>query len=184
MNNERVLLIEEAQRLMHEEYDSPRVHLWEHRAKSFVQKNYGDDYLDMFERALDWGSVITYGEGPLYHARAMSKAIEFLTVLQSENPVEIKSVEAREQSAPAQSSRNVGKVTITGGNVFFGDGATLTQVHVKDIIEEISKQVEDRVSDGEQKLSVLKGLKELTTNETFASVTGAFVGEVLKSLTR
>ncbi|TSC65140.1 MAG: hypothetical protein G01um101477_609, partial [Candidatus Doudnabacteria bacterium Gr01-1014_77] len=72
--------------------------------------------------------------------------------------------------------------SVSGGNAFFGDGTTLTQIYIKDVVEAISKEIEEKVPDNEDKRSVLEGLKKLTSNETFASVTGSFVGEMLKKL--
>jgi len=54
------------------------------------------------------------------------------------------------------------------------------QMQVKELIHALIKEVEEKIEDSEEKKSILKSLKDLTTNETFASVTGAAIGEILK----
>ena len=82
MNIEELIL--QAQNLQNEDYRSPKVELWEKRVKNFILENYGKDYIEIFENALSWGSVIMPGEGPRMHFDAMSRAMVFLESLKSE----------------------------------------------------------------------------------------------------
>ncbi len=77
-------LIEEAQELKNIDYQSPRVALWENRCKRYISGNYGHEYLKIFDDALSWGRVISPGEGPEMHLKAMERAIEFLEALKKE----------------------------------------------------------------------------------------------------
>jgi hypothetical protein len=79
---------------------------------------------------------------------------------------------------------NFGNITISGGTVIFGDGNKITQVSVKELVNALSEEIEDKVPQGKEKQSILQSLKEITTNETFASVAGTVIGEILRRVTR
>lgn len=75
-------------------------------------------------------------------------------------------------------------IKISGGTVVFGDGAKITQVAVRELVEALQEEIQEKVPESENKKSVLKTLKEITTNETFASVAGTVIGEILRRVTR
>jgi len=51
-------------------------------------------------------------------------------------------------------------------------------------VKALESEIKERVVEGEEKKSVLDSLKKITNNETFASVTGVVLGEVLKRISR
>lgn len=87
-------LVAEADSLKQVHYRSPKVDLWEKRAKGFVQKNYGQDFVELFNRAFSWGQVITPGQGQQIHIKALDRAIEFLSGLKDESTLTLKEKES------------------------------------------------------------------------------------------
>lgn len=88
----------------------------------------------------------------------------------------------RKNNNPISIPRKFENITVHGGTVVFGDGNKITQVAVRDLVEALSKEIEEKIPNSENKRSVLEKLKEITTNETFASVTGTLLGELLKRI--
>lgn len=78
-------LITEAEGLKQIHYRSPKVDLWEKRAKHFIQNNYGQEFVEMFDKAFSWGQIITLGQGQRIHIEALERAIEFLAGLKEES---------------------------------------------------------------------------------------------------
>jgi len=76
-----------------------------------------------------------------------------------------------------------GRVDVKG-MAFFGDNAVVNQVVIGDLVKALESEIKERVVEGEEKKSVLDSLKKITNNETFASVTGVVLGEVLKRISR
>lgn len=79
-------------------------------------------------------------------------------------------------------NRNYGNITISGGNVLFGDGNTLNQVHIKELVQALAGEIKEKVPEGEEKNRVMKSLKTITENDSFASVAGTVIGEVIKRI--
>jgi len=77
-------LIQEAESLKQINYESPKVDLWERRTKSFIQENYGDEFVEMFEKAFSWGQIVTQGQGQNMHIAALDRVIELLSSLKDE----------------------------------------------------------------------------------------------------
>ncbi|MCX6704559.1 MAG: hypothetical protein NTZ07_03915 [Candidatus Woesebacteria bacterium] len=75
-------------------------------------------------------------------------------------------------------------IKISGGTVVFGDGAKITQVAVRELVEALRDEIQEKVPESKEKKNVLGTLKEITTNETFASVAGTVIGEILRRVTR
>jgi len=157
--------------------------LWEERAKNFVRENYGARREEILDSALFFGQMIEDD----YHARrlheeAMDKAIEFLEALKGEPRVVAQ--RPQEPAATAHSSRTrdarYGNITISGGTVVFGDGNSIHQVTVKQLVEALQKEVQEKVPESEEKRTVLKTLKQLATSETFTSVAGSMISEILR----
>jgi len=82
------------------------------------------------------------------------------------------------------SKPNFGNITISGGTVVFGDGAKITQVAVRELVDALSEEIKEKVPESEEKKKVLQTLENITTNETFASVAGTVIGEILRRVTR
>jgi len=84
---------------------------------------------------------------------------------------------------PSQKS-NFGNIEISGGTVVFGNGAKITQVAVKELVEALEEEIQEKVPESEKKQTVLRSLKDITKNETFATVAGTVLGEILRRITR
>ena len=52
------------------------------------------------------------------------------------------------------------------------------------MVDALSEEIKEKVPEGEEKTNILHSLKEITTNETFASVAGTVIGEILRRVTR
>jgi uncharacterized protein (TIGR02391 family) len=66
---------------------SPKVGLWKRKARKFVERDYGEDYLDILDSALRFNRVVTSdAQGQQMHRVAMAKAATFLEELQNEEP--------------------------------------------------------------------------------------------------
>lgn len=117
--------------------------------------------------------------------QAMDRAIVFLESLKHEpiptNPIEVMSVK---EKTPSSKHSRIDNINISGSTVILGDGNRVSQVYIRELIEAIAQDVRDKIPEGEERKSVLESLKKLTTNPTFAEVSGAFVGEALKRLAR
>jgi len=92
----------------------------------------------------------------------------------------VSSIQTNKQSK----NTRYGNISVSGGTVVLGDGNKITQVSVKELVEALEGEIEEKVVEGEERKSVLRGLKEITTNETFAAVAGTVIGEVLRRMTR
>ena len=65
--------------------DSPKVGLWKKRARKFVGDEFGENYVELLNRALFFKSAIRSSEhGRQMHDKAMNDAATFLRELQSE----------------------------------------------------------------------------------------------------
>lgn len=82
------------------------------------------------------------------------------------------------------SKQSYGNIQISGGTVIFGDGNKITQVAIKELVDALSEEIKEKVPEGQEKKNILRSLKEITTNETFASVAGTVIVEVLRRVTR
>ena len=123
------------------------------------------------------------------HIKAMSRVIEFFDSLKKE-PLLASDIrqymikpEIENKNLVAHKP-NIGNVTISGGTVIFGDGNKITQVVVKEFVNAVSEEIREKVPEGEEKKNILHSLKEITTNETFASVAGTVIGEILRRVVR
>lgn len=176
-------LVKQAEELKSVQYDSPRVDLWKRKTKNFVSENYGQEYLKILDKALWFGQVImSEGHGQRMHIEAMDKAIVFLNGLKTESQMDrsLSTNKTNTESIEVPQKRSYGNITISGGTVVFGDGNRITQVAVKELVDALAKEIEEKVPESEERRSVLSKLKEITTNETFASVAGTVIGEILR----
>ena len=177
-------LIKKAEELKSVSYESPTVDLWKNRTRNFISEKYGSEYVRMFNDTLHFGEIIMSEEhGQEMQAQCLSRAIELLNGLRDEpvrNPSSRTVIEASEQHVPPKQKPNFGNISISGGTVVFGDGNKITQVAVKELVDALAEEIQEKVPDSETKHGVLAKLKEITTNETFAAVSGALIGEVLK----
>lgn len=84
---------------------------------------------------------------------------------------------------PPRKSPGSYTLNISGGTVMLGDGNQVSNITVRDIITELENEVA-KLPETSEKQEALKGLQVLTSNETFASVTGAALGSFLSSWLR
>lgn len=78
-------LIEQARTIQKEKYDSPKVDLWENRVNKFLESNYANDYLEMFDSAGRWNQIAANEQNAQkLNSESIYKAIEFLEELKSE----------------------------------------------------------------------------------------------------
>lgn len=78
-------LIEQARTIQQEKYDSPKVDLWENRDNKFLENNYANEYLEMFDSARWWNQIAANEQNAQkLHSESIYKAIEFLEELKSE----------------------------------------------------------------------------------------------------
>lgn len=139
---------------------------------------------DIFTDSLSWGAIVTRGQEQGNHQKAINKAIQFLEKLKTEPPVPEKLTgilgklqheekqQAQKQHRPQVAYNNY------GGTMHTGYGNIEQNVKVKDVVFQISEEI-GKLPDSEEKRSVLQALKAITSNETFASVSGAFIGTLL-----
>lgn len=81
-------------------------------------------------------------------------------------------------------TQRFGDITVSGGTLVLGDGNRMTQVAVKELVEALENEIKEKVPESEEKKGVLNSLKSITTNETFASVAGTVIGEILRRVTK
>lgn len=84
----------------------------------------------------------------------------------------------------AAKNQQFGNITVSGGTLILGDGNKITQVAVKELVEALKEEIEEKIPESDSKKNVLTSLKEITSNETFAAVTGTVIGEILRRVTR
>jgi len=187
--------IEEAKTVTAKPYKSPLIRLWEESVKRFLEDVYDKEMVNIFEDAMSWGAVISHDEeGQQYHMEAMQRGIEFLEGLKSKQPPQVptgfverslylqnkydrnKQTKPQRQGAPQHHYYNY------GGNFHTGQGDIEQQISVGDIILKITEEIQQKVPESQEKKSVVHALKTLTTNETFAHITGAFAGSLLSSI--
>lgn len=143
-------------------------------------KRYDFSYLDKNETNGPIG-VLNRGKGNVFESNTFSGlGVGILDEGQQTKAVDNK---FNDHNLSAQRP-NFGNIQISGGTVVFGDGAKITQVAVRELVEALSDEIKEKVPDGETKNSVLKTLKEITSNETFASVAGTVIGEILRRVSR
>lgn len=181
-------LVQQAEKMKSVTYNSPIIKLFKKKAVDFVESTYGDDYKDILQASFRFNRMIMSSQqGMAMHNEAMNKAIEFFEGLKDESvpdEPETKAVEnVSNNKTPLSGKPNYRDIVVSGGTVVFGDGNKITQVEVKELVKALINEVEEKIPEtNKEKKPVLKSLKELTTNETFASVTGNVIGEILKKI--
>lgn len=180
------ILIKQAEELKSVDYDSPKVLLWKKRAKNFILTNYEHEYKQILDRALSFDQMImSEGHARQMHINALNKAIVLLNELKSEPKIDKNKPQPlpKEIKESSHKESKYGRVDVKG-MAFFGDNAVVNQVVLGDLVKALESEIKERVVEGEEKKSVLDSLKKITNNETFASVTGVVLGEVLKRISR
>jgi uncharacterized protein (TIGR02391 family) len=97
ITDELEALAAEALDLRDERRDSPKVGLWKTRTREFVEREFGEARLKVFNKALFFKRVVSSdAQGQAMHVDSMKKAVEFLDTLRSD----------RERSAPVAKPRD------------------------------------------------------------------------------
>ncbi len=165
------------------DYNSPKVDLWEENTKEFVKNNYGQKYIEIFDKAMRWNQVAASNlHAQKMHVNSIEKAIEFLESIKDYPKIQIvkenfKSIEKIHSETPQNTK--FGNIVISGSTVIIRDNR-INKIYTRDIIRALGKEIEEKVPESKEKHSVLKNLKEITNNQTFASIAGAFIGEIIK----
>ncbi len=149
-----------------------------------------DKYLQHFSTGWSYyrGAIVGEGRGPEVRlSRSAIRELEGVIAVLSEEPPEKEVVLPQPDAPPARAGsagHTYGAVTITGGNVSFGDGTTMniTSVTLGDLFRRIESEVEAKVSDPKEKRSILDRLKDLTKNPAFAIILQTALPEILKHI--
>ena len=180
-------LINKAGELKDEPYDSPLVKLWENKTINFLKENYGKDISEIFQQT-QWPTKMATSDQEMQfmHIESMDKAVKFLNGLKDETPLSSneKIAEASAEKSESAKKSQFGNITVSGGTVVFGDGNRINQVQIKDLVQALSEEIQEKVPESEDKRSILSSLKTLTENQSFASVTGAVIGEIIKKISQ
>lgn len=90
--------------------------------------------------------------------------------------------ESKPKAAPPKTAP--GRVTITGGNVTFGEGAhiNISTVTIGDFLHALEKHVEAQVSDPTEKRSILGRISDLLKHPAATTVIQTALPEILKQL--
>jgi hypothetical protein len=169
--------------------DTPEFKQWEQLTKAIIERKLGKIKASKFPSGFDfWPNRIgPWDDDELKESllRGLGMADAYLNGLIQE--VEI----FGEENTPNDSSsvtqpknQKIGNITVSGGTLILGDGNKITQVEIKDLVEALGEEIKEKVPEGDEKKNVLHSLKEITTNETFASVAGTVIGEVLRRVVR
>ncbi len=80
--------------------------------------------------------------------------------------------------------RTYGDITVSGGHVTFGDGASIniTSVTFTDLVRALEGEIEAKVSDPQEKKSLLGYLAGLTKNPSFTTFLQVTLPELLKRI--
>ena len=96
----------------------------------------------------------------------------------------IDAAHAQRTETSRQDSRSYRNITITGSTVNFGDGASIniTNVTVGDILGRLEGEITSKVTDPEQRRTLLTRLRELVGHPAFAGILQVALPEILKRL--
>lgn len=177
-------LIKRGEALKSESYSSPKYGIWKNDVKAAVAPH-GDSMMRVLSDALSGGAVIQAGQAQQAHIRRIDRVIVLLNELKSRDADHSRAQDAiinqKRDEARASVQAKFGG-TINATNVTFGDNSPISQVTAGEFMSALVKEAEEKLPEGEDKNKILAGLKAAVTNPTFASVTGATVGAVLKKL--
>lgn len=169
--------------------ESPQFKQWEQVTRAIIENKLGKVKADNFPSSFEfWPHRV----GPWYEEelkeslqKGLDKAqaflngiIEQIDLLGEGNPVRV-----FEEGSQSKNTR-YGNIVVSGGTVILGDGNKITQVAVRELMQAIEEEIKDKAPEGENKQKILNGIKEITENETFASVAGTVLGEILRRVVR
>jgi len=175
-------LIDQGEELRIENWDSPDIEMWQADVRGAV-KPYGDPAMKTLEGSFQFGYVITDDVSANQMSNEMiSKVQKLLANLQRRDLQATKSTaDLLSESKKEEVREAVAKqlhVTINGGSVNLGDNGQISNVEVGNVVFAMQAEIE-KLPDSEQKRGLLKNLKAISENPTFAAVAGASVSTLL-----
>jgi hypothetical protein len=179
-------LIEKGQELKGEPYDSPLVDMWDNDVKAEVAQ-YGEATLQVLSRAMWFGQVIRSDvHGNQMHREKIDKVCKLLSELTERNADDTRLqsqiiIQKKEEAKASLGAKFRGQMTFNGP-VTFGDNSPANNVQVGELMLAIISEAEERLANGPEKDTILKGLKSVAANPTFAALAGASLPEILKRL--
>jgi len=169
--------------------DTPQFKQWDQLTHAILEKKLGKKKADDFPSSFDfWPNHM----GPWYDEELKESLLRGLDMAEAYLNGLIQEIELLGEGTPSpvaqtneqHKNTRFGNITVSGGTVILGDGNRTTQVAVKDLVEALEEEIKEKVPEGEEKQNILHSLKEITTNETFASVAGTVIGEILRRIGR
>jgi hypothetical protein len=169
--------------------DTPQFKQWDQLTHAILEKKLGKKKADDFPSSFDfWPNHM----GPWYDEELKESLLRGLDMAEAYLNGLIQEIELLGEDAPSpvaqtneqHKNTRFGNITVSGGTLILGDGNRTTQVAVKDLVEALEEEIKEKVPEGEEKQNILHSLKEITTNETFASVAGTVIGEILRRIGR
>lgn len=182
MSDELKKLITRGGGIINEPYGSPRFKLWQTKTYTFVQKNYDPGIFYAFDSCFSKTIAFDPYDTDAYHHQDMKKAIQFLEELQDE-PIEEQKPEPRPEQRPYRSHQQPINITVNASptNTNTVEVNIDDSVKVQHIVERLIEEVE-KMPDSVEKKGMVQKLKDLTTNPTFAQITGTALAEFLKRI--
>lgn len=166
---------------------NPLFEKWQQLTKAILERRLGKKKSDDFPSFSEfWPNHM----GPWYEEELKESLLEGLASAEAYLLGLIDEIDllGEEKSSPMETKGGPTKnqsfrdITVSGGTLILGDGNKITQVAVRELVKALEEEIEEKVVNSEEKTDVLTSLKKITTNETFASVSGVFLGEVLKRI--
>lgn len=174
-------LITKGNELRGTEVGSPRFLIWSNDVRVVIS-THGDSMMKILERALQSG-VFIMGQRNVNDEK-IDDVIELLNSLKERTPEDSRAQDAiinqKQAEARATLQSKFANITVKG-DATFGDGSPITKVTVSEFMSALIQEVE-AMPEGKEKQSMLKSLKSVLANPTFAAVSGSVVSEVLKRL--
>lgn len=177
-------LIEQANTLKQEPFDSPMKDVWEEDVSDYLLEKHGARFVEIFKNSL-WPSRIASSDSEMqmFHVEGLGKAITFLEGIKNREPSKKAVTEIAEKKIQADKKsiqQRFGSATFNAP-VTFGDNSPISQVtsgeFITALIEEVKSQPETPEKD-----KLLSQLETISTNPTFSSVAGSTIGSILAKL--
>ncbi len=180
-------LIDRGEALKQENYESPKVDLWENDVKAAVQP-YGEETLKVLSRAMHFGQVIMSDlHGQQMHIDRISKVQELLAELQKRDSADMNAqselINQKKKEAQTTISSKFDRATFNiHAPATFGDNSPANNLQVNELMMAIISEAEEKLPEGPEKNKILASLKQAVANPTFAAIAGASLPEILKRL--
>jgi len=164
--------------------ESPKFKKWNQVSKTIIKHRFGENKADEFPGLYNfWPNRIgPHEEEELKMAliTGLDTAHAFLEGLVEE--IELLGEESQNtfRKNVRSKNQNLRDINVSNGNLIWGDDVKISQITVGDVAYALIREIEKKVPESEEKRNVIDSLKKITANETFASLAGVFVGELMK----